>query len=93
MGRFNVAHAIISAGGADHEGVSDFDPDEAELARLILKRGARSVVVTDADKFTRRGLVRVANWAGVDALVTDRAPPSAVGAALALAGVAVTLAT
>ena len=50
------------------------------------------MVVTDASKFGRRGFIRVAGLDGIDAVVTDRAPPDAVAAALAAANVAVSLA-
>lgn len=92
VARFSVAHTIISAGAVDADGVMDFDLEEAALARLMLSRGARCVVVTDHDKFTRRGLVRVAAFAEIDELVTDRDPPAAIATALGVAGVALTVA-
>lgn len=91
-GRFTVAHAVISAGGVDAGGVMDFDPEEAEFARVVLARGARRVVATDHGKFGRRGLVRVCGFDGIDALVTDRAPDPAIAAALAAGGAGLELA-
>ncbi len=72
---FSVDHAVISAGGIAGGEVADFDPEEADFARAVLERGARRVVVSDATKFGRRGLVTVAALAGVDLLVTDAPPP------------------
>jgi DeoR family glycerol-3-phosphate regulon repressor len=72
---FSVGHAVISAAGLDGGEVTDFDPDEAAFARAVLERGARRVVVTDATKFGRRGLVAVARLEAIDLLVTDAAPP------------------
>lgn len=92
IGRFQVDHAIISAGAVDAEGVMDYELGEAEFARMALTRGARRVVITDHTKFGRRGLVRVCGFDAFDTLVTDRAPPEAISRALALAGVAVTMA-
>lgn len=89
---FAVQHAIISAGAVDAGGVMDFDLHEAEFARAVLACGERRVVVTDASKFGRRGFIRVVGFDGVDAVVTDRLPPSDVAAALATADVSVTLA-
>ncbi|MFN4157150.1 MAG: DeoR/GlpR family DNA-binding transcription regulator [Gemmobacter sp.] len=72
---FAVAFAVISAGGVVAGEVTDFDPDEAEFARAVLARGARRVLVTDASKFGRRGLVSVCALEGIDLMVTDHAPP------------------
>ena len=89
---FAVRHAIISAGAADASGVLDFDLQEAEFARAVLSCGERRLVVCDASKFTRRGFLRVVDWGGIDALVTDSPPPADLGEVLALRGVQVTLA-
>lgn len=86
IGRFSVEHAVISAGAADAGGVMDFDLQEAEFARAVLACGARRIVATDATKFGRRGLIRVTDFAHVDVLVTDRAPPADLAAALLAAG-------
>lgn len=90
---FTVQHAIISAGAVDGAGVMDFDLQEAEFARAVLACGERRVVVTDASKFGRRGFVRVAGFDGLHDLVTDQPPPPGIAAAIAAAGIAVTLAT
>lgn len=72
---FAVTHAVISAGGLDGGEVTDFDPDEAEFARAVLARGQTRILVTDACKFGRRGLVTVCPLSGLDLLVTDQPPP------------------
>ncbi len=92
VARFAVRHAVVSAGAADEGGVMDFALDEAEFARVVLSRGERRVVVTDATKFGRRGLVAVAGWDAVDEVVTDRAPEAGVARALCAAGARLTLA-
>ena len=89
---FAVQHAIISAGAVDASGVMDFDLQEAEFARMVLACGERRLVVTDASKFGRRGFIRVAGFEVIDAVVTDASPPPDVAAAMASAGVALTLA-
>lgn len=89
---FTVQHAIISAGAIDGAGVMDFDLQEAEFARTVLACGERRVVVTDASKFGRRGFVRVAGFEGLHDLVTDQPPPPGIAAAIAAAGISVTLA-
>jgi DeoR family transcriptional regulator, glycerol-3-phosphate regulon repressor len=58
--RFNVSHAIITAGALDPiSGVNDFHWEEAEFARTILSRGEKRMVVTDSSKFNRSALVNV----------------------------------
>lgn len=92
IGRFSVEHAVISAGAVDAGGVMDFDLQEAEFARAVLACGARRIVATDATKFGRRGFIRVTDFAQVDMLVTDRAPPADLEAALLAAGTEVMVA-
>lgn len=89
---FAVQHAIISAGAVDESGVMDFDLMEAEFARAVLGCGGRRVVVTDASKFDRRGVVRVVGFAGLDEVVADKSPPPPVVAAMQEAGTRLRLA-
>ncbi|MGH6859726.1 MAG: DeoR/GlpR family DNA-binding transcription regulator [Phyllobacterium sp.] len=92
VSRFSVDHSLITIGAMDARGgVMDFDPDEAEFARMVLSRGERSVALTDATKFGRRGLVQVCNFSGFGELVTDREPPADLLAALHEAGTAITV--
>ena len=93
IARFTVTHAVISAGAIDATGIMDFDLDEAEFARMVLSRGERRLVVTDATKFGRRGLISVAGFAEVDGLFTDRAAPEPIADAMVASGVAVTVAS
>jgi DeoR family glycerol-3-phosphate regulon repressor len=84
VSRFWVDHAVISAGALHADrGIMDFRLEEAEFARAVLARAARRVVVCDAGKFDRSGLVQVCGWDGIDELVTDRPPAPQAGEALA----------
>ncbi|PYB71907.1 DeoR/GlpR family DNA-binding transcription regulator [Rhizobium wuzhouense] len=87
VSRFSVTHAVISAGAVNAQGIMDYDLEEAEFARMVLSRGGRAIVVTDASKFGREGLVRVCGFDAITDLVTDRAPPEDVAKALDGAGV------
>lgn len=89
---FAVQHAIISAGAVDASGVMDFDLQEAEFARAVLACGERRIVVTDASKFRRRGVIRVAGFERLDTLVSEAPPPPEIAEAMALAGTALCLA-
>ena len=91
--RFNVRHAIITAGALDAAtGVNDYNLAEAEFAATMLSRGERAVVVTDHSKFGKSALVNVCGFAALDCLVTDAPPPADLAHALAVADVAVEIA-
>jgi len=93
VSRFTVSHAVISVGAVEATiGIMDYDLDEAEFARAVLARGARTVVVTDHTKFGRHGLVKVCGFGDFRELVTDRLPPRDVVHALGEAGVSVQVA-
>lgn len=93
ISHFTVTHAIISTGAIDAAiGVMDYDLEEAEFARAVVSCGKRTVVITDHSKFGRQGLVRVCDLGAISDLVTDKAPPRDVAAALKTAGVRVILA-
>jgi len=87
VSRFSVDHAVISIGAVDAAaGLTDYDLDEAEFARMVLSRGQRSLVITDHTKFGRQGLVRVCGFDGFSELATDQPPPHDIAAALNQAG-------
>ena len=94
VSRFSVTHAVISVGALDAPGgITDYDLEEAEFARTVLSRGARTLAITDASKFGRRGLVQVCDFDSIDELVTDRDPPDDILQALYAAGTTVTVAS
>lgn len=86
LARFRVGLTVISAAALDAGGVLDAEPDEADLARVMLDAGERRMVVADASKFLRPALARVAGFDRIGDLVTDAAPPPAIAAALEAAG-------
>ncbi|UCI26167.1 DeoR/GlpR family DNA-binding transcription regulator [Mesorhizobium sp. B2-8-5] len=93
VSRFSVDHAVISIGAVDAAaGLTDYELEEAEFARMVLSRGQRSLVVTDHTKFGRQGLVRVCGFDGFSELVTDQPPPRDIAAALSQAGARLSIA-
>ena len=90
--RFLVQHAIISAGAIDQTGIMDFDLHEAEFARMVLSRGQRRVVVSDASKFGCRGFVQVCELAAFTELITDLPPSGPLAEALDQAAVKLVIA-
>ena len=93
VSRFRVSHSVISTGAVDAiMGIMDYDLEEAEFARMVLSRGSRTIVVTDHTKFGRQGLVQVCALDGFNEIVTDRAPPRDIAAALEKVGAILTIA-
>lgn len=94
VSRFSVDHAVISIGAVDADaGLTDYELEEAEFARMVLSRGQRSLVVTDHTKFGRQGLVRVCGFDGFSELATDQPPPPDIAGALSRAGARLSIAT
>ncbi len=82
VSRFSVTHAVISAGAVTAQGIMDYDLEEAEFARMVLSRGRQRVVVSDASKFGRAGLVRVCSFDAITDFATDRMPPDDIARAI-----------
>ncbi|WP_323005234.1 DeoR/GlpR family DNA-binding transcription regulator [Pseudorhodobacter sp.] len=89
---FSATHAFISAGAVTGAEVMDYEATEVEFARALLARAERRVLVTDATKFGRRGLVTVCGFDGLDALVTDAPVSGPTASSLKQAGVKLTIA-
>lgn len=92
VSRFSVDHAIVSAGAIDQSGILDYEIEEADLARCVLSRGRRRLVVTDGSKFGRSGLVRVCGFGEMDAIVTDARPDHDMATAISEAGASLIIA-
>jgi DeoR family transcriptional regulator, glycerol-3-phosphate regulon repressor len=91
---FNVKHAFISISAMDVDtGPADTSLDEAEFARMLLSRGEKRYVLTDSSKFGRRALIKVCAYSDFDMLVTEMAPPEALGAVLLASNVTVNIAS
>jgi len=90
---FRVRHAIVSIAALDAAyGPMDSRLAEAEFARMVLSRGENRIMLSDSSKFGRTALIKVCDYDGIDRLVTEAAPPPALAAALASAGVSVDVA-
>ncbi|MCQ4159902.1 DeoR/GlpR family DNA-binding transcription regulator [Roseomonas sp. GC11] len=89
---FQPDHAVLTVGGITADGLHDFDLQEAEIARGMIERARRVTVLADASKFGRPALFRLCGLPAIARLVTERAPPPPLQAALQAAGVEVILA-
>ncbi|WP_340115500.1 DeoR/GlpR family DNA-binding transcription regulator [Pelagibius sp. 7325] len=85
---FHADHALITIGALDEAaGATDFNFDEAQIARAMMDNADNLIVAADASKFQRRAAFAVCPLARIGALVSDRRPPGGLAAALAEAKV------
>jgi DeoR family glycerol-3-phosphate regulon repressor len=93
VAEFRFDLAVIGCSGFDHDGAPmDFDLDKIEVKRAAIARASASIIVADAGKHARAALARIAPAGRFRHLVTDAAPPPALAAAFAEAGLGVLLA-
>lgn len=87
---FHADHALITIGALDcAAGATDFNFDEAQVARAMMENADSLIVVADATKFQRRAAFTVCPLERIAALVADRPPSGDLAAALAAAQVPV----
>jgi DeoR family glycerol-3-phosphate regulon repressor len=85
---FHADHALITIGALDESaGATDYNYEEAQVARAMLDNAANLVVVADASKFQRKAAFGVCPLERINALVTDRRPQGTLLSALSAAGV------
>lgn len=93
LGHYAFDLAVLSANAVnERHGFMVFNPAEAEIARLAADRARRTVVAADHEKFGRHAPLVSCAPEAVAALITDRAPPRRLAAALARWGVATLIA-
>ncbi|WP_114836268.1 DeoR/GlpR family DNA-binding transcription regulator (plasmid) [Agrobacterium tumefaciens] len=90
--KFRARYAIITVAAVDSNSLMDFDLQEAEIARTMIERADKLIVLADHSKFDRRAVFEVAPLAAVDYLVTDREPTPQVAASLHAANIEVIVA-
>ncbi|WP_020180776.1 DeoR/GlpR family DNA-binding transcription regulator [Methylopila sp. M107] len=88
--RFRADVAILSIGGVDaRAGFTDFDLEEARIARAMIESCERTIVAADSSKFGRRAPVSVCEILEVEAVVTETSPAAELIARLGDQGVRV----
>ena len=92
IANFHVAHAVITVGGLVSAGAYDFVFEEAEIAKAMIAKAQAVTVIADHSKLDRTALFEVCELSAIDRLVVDKAPESALSAALSAAGVEVIIA-
>jgi DeoR family glycerol-3-phosphate regulon repressor len=93
MKGMNVDIAFLGCTGVDlQRGVSIFHQEEAELKKHIIRCAKTVVLLADHTKFDRAALIRYADIAELDAVITDEQTGEASIAGLTAAGVRVVVA-
>lgn len=86
---FRADVAILSIGGVDaRAGFTDFDLDEARIARAMIESCDQTLVAADGSKFGRRAPVSVCETTEISGVVTDALPSKDVADWLSETGVA-----
>ena len=81
--QFRVDIGIIGISGIDMDGtLLDFDYREVRASRAIIDNSRQVFLAADHTKFGRNAMVRLGNIGEIDALFTDREPPSALSEVL-----------
>ncbi len=74
--QFKVDYAVIGTSAIDEEGgVFDYDFKEVAVAQTIIKNARHVILAVDSSKLERRAPVRLASFAQIDTVVTDRPFP------------------
>ena len=87
VARFNAAHAVLTVGALNADGAADFDLEEAQVARAMVRQAETVTVLADASKLGRSSLFGVCTLAEVGRLVTDAPPAAELAEALRRSGV------
>ena len=78
---------FIGISGLSENGAFDYSIEDTEVKRVLIGQAETVVVLCDGGKFERRSLARIAGLEEIDIVVSDRAPPPRLAAALSDAGV------
>ena len=74
-GRFRVDRAVLTVGAVEATtGVMDFSPEEAEMARAMIRLAGSVTLLVDSSKFGKPAPFTVAGFDSIDCMVCDEAP-------------------
>ncbi len=77
ISQFRFDFAVIGCSALHEDGdILDFDTQEVGVSRAILSRSEKVFLVADASKFERKAPARIASMSDLDAIFTDREPPT-----------------
>ncbi|AVW91198.1 DeoR/GlpR family DNA-binding transcription regulator [Celeribacter baekdonensis] len=75
LSSFSPSYFVMSVVAGSPSGCQDFDLFEVEFKRAMISRADETILMMDASKFSKSGLIHVCDWSEVDVMVTDGAPP------------------
>lgn len=90
IGTLRAAQAILTVAAVTTQGAFDIDPQEAEVARAMVRQADRVTVLADARKMGKTGVFEVCAMQAIHRIVTN-AMPADICAAAKLAGTLVDL--
>jgi DeoR family glycerol-3-phosphate regulon repressor len=77
---FHAKRAILTIWGMHAKaGITDFNIEEAQIAKAMVEQSEKVTVLADATKFDRTGNFMVCSLSDVDNMVTDVAPEGSLG--------------
>ncbi len=75
LGDYYVDIVLISCTAMEIDGgVFDSNEEEAELKRILIDRGQKTILLVDHTKFNKVAFVRVLDFAQLNMVITDREP-------------------
>jgi len=81
--RFKVGYGVFGIGTIDDDGeLLDYNYRDVHVTATAMAMSRRRLVAMDHSKFEADAMVRVCHLSDIDALFTDRQPPSAIAALL-----------
>jgi DeoR family glycerol-3-phosphate regulon repressor len=87
-----AAHAVLTVGSIDVDGILDFDPEETEIARAMIGQARTVTVIADRTKLGRPAVFKVCDYSRIQRLVIDVPPEGEIRQALLAAGVDIVVA-
>ena len=86
--QFHLNHAVLTVGAIDYKaGITDFNIDEAQLAKVMIKQSDSLIILSDTSKLNRIAPFKVAALNEVDHLICETNPDNPLQMALENAGV------
>jgi DeoR/GlpR family transcriptional regulator of sugar metabolism len=86
IAQFRTPLAVVGASGVDAEGVSEALLDAAQVYAAMIQNADATLVLADTSKFGARSLQQITSLRKGLCLITDRAPDSAMQAAIRQGG-------
>lgn len=83
---------FLGLSGITDQGLFDYSPEDSEIKRAFIERSDQVIALSDASKFNRQAMVRIAELKEIHILIVDMAPPDMLRAALEQAGTKIIIA-